>query len=359
MDYPGLSLCFLIILNFLVSLTTPQPTLAYYRCSTGGNYTTSSTYAVNLKTLLSSVSKSSDLNSDGFFTASIGQNPDQVYAIGLCRGDQTVTSCSSCLNDSSQAITQHKGAIGGYDNCMLKFNNSNILSSVDNTYVYVGCNGNNATNLAQFNNVLGNLLFSLRGRAAAAATRKYAAGEANYTNFSKIYGLEQCTPDISEADCGRCLDMARIDMTYFCGGKVGATSVRYSCVLRFELYQFYEPTAHAPPPPRGTGSPPPFSTDTPGTLHAIYFRVYTVSATVIKLVTRLGLTAIRTIHGNEVLESLGGGGNKFRTIIAIVIPTGSAVLIVFLICFFLKLRERKQNMSMRAAVYEILKMEEL
>ncbi|KAK2986531.1 hypothetical protein RJ640_005573 [Escallonia rubra] len=162
------------------------------------NYTTNSTYAANLKTLLSSISNSSDLNSDGFFNASIGQNPDQVYAIGLCRGDQTVTSCRSCLNDSSQAITQacpnQKGAIGGYDNCMLRFSNSNILSSVDDGFVYRGCNVNNATNLAQFNNVLGSLLFSLRDRAAAAATRKYAADEANYTSFSKIYGLEQCTP---------------------------------------------------------------------------------------------------------------------------------------------------------------------
>ncbi|KAK2986528.1 hypothetical protein RJ640_005570, partial [Escallonia rubra] len=230
MDYPGRSLCFLIILNFLVSLTTPQPNFTYKSCSTGGNYTTNSTYAANLKTLLSSVSKSSDINSDGFFNASIGQNPDQVYAIGLCRGDQTVTSCRSCLNDSSQAITQacpdQKGAIGGYDNCMLKFNNSNILSSVDNTFVHVSCNRSNATNLDQFNNVLGSLLFSLRDRAAAAATRKYAADEANYTSFSKIYGLEQCTPDISEADCGRCLDMAKFDMTNSCSGKIGVTSVR-------------------------------------------------------------------------------------------------------------------------------------
>ncbi|KAK3024824.1 hypothetical protein RJ639_045041 [Escallonia herrerae] len=196
---------------------------------------------------------------------------------------------------------------------MLRFSNSNILSSVDDGFVYLGCNVNNVTNLAQFDNVLGNLLFSLHDREAAAATRKYAADEANYTSFSKIYGLEQCTPDISEADCGRCLDMARIDMTNSCSGKAGATSVRYSCVLRFELYQFYQPTAGAPPPPppRGTESPPPSSTDTPG-----------------------------------------GGSNKSRTIIVVVIPTASVVLIVFLICLFLRLRKRKQNMSMRAAVYE-------
>ncbi|KAK3039729.1 hypothetical protein RJ639_027070 [Escallonia herrerae] len=92
MDCPRLSICFL----FILSLTTPQPKFAYGRCSDNGNYTTNSTYAANLKTFLSSISNSSDLDSDGFFNASIGKNPDQVYALALCRGDQEVTSCRSC-----------------------------------------------------------------------------------------------------------------------------------------------------------------------------------------------------------------------------------------------------------------------
>ncbi|KAK2980467.1 hypothetical protein RJ640_015990 [Escallonia rubra] len=215
MDYPSLSICFLFILNFLVSLITPQSEFKFNLCSNSTNYTTDSTYETNLKALLSSIPTSSDLNSDGFFNASIGRNPDQVYAIGLCRGDLAVASCRSCLNDSIQALTQacpnQKEAGRWHDNCMLRFSNRNILGSMDDSYVYVGRGINNATNETQLNVVLGNLLTPLRNGAAAGGVRKYAADVADYTSLFKIYAVEQCTPDISVMDCGRCLDVARTD----------------------------------------------------------------------------------------------------------------------------------------------------
>ncbi|KAK2977244.1 hypothetical protein RJ640_005506 [Escallonia rubra] len=248
MDYPRLSLWFLFILNFLVSLSTSQPTLAYYRCSTSGVYTTNSTYAANLKDLLSSIPTSSDLNSDGFLHSSIGQKEDQIYAIGLCRGGQTVTSCRSCLSDLILAITlacpNQKEAIGGYDECRLSFSNHNILNSMEDYFIFRRCNGNSAGNTAQFNDLLGNLLFSLRDRAAA-APRKYAVDEANYTIFQNIYGLAQCIPDVSEPDCRRCLDMARIDMTNNCSGSIGDDSeeidrVQVNLGVRFHMKKLGE-----------------------------------------------------------------------------------------------------------------------
>ncbi|KAK2974803.1 hypothetical protein RJ640_005587 [Escallonia rubra] len=220
MDYPRLTICFL----FILSLITPQPIFAAdVSCSDIGNYTTNSTYAANLKTLLSSISNSSNLDSDGFFNASIGQNPDQVYALALCRGDQEITSCRSCLNDSSQAITKEcpnqKQAFLGKDECMLRFSSRNILGSMDDGYVAMGYNVNNATDPAQFTNDLGNLLFDLRERAASGVVRKYAAAVVNYTSLTKIYGLAQCTPDISKLDCGKCLDAAMNEIPRYASGK--------------------------------------------------------------------------------------------------------------------------------------------
>ncbi|KAK2977248.1 hypothetical protein RJ640_005510 [Escallonia rubra] len=224
MDYPRLFLWFLFILNFLVSLTTPQPSLAYHSCSTSGNYTTNSTYAANLRGLLSSIPTSSDLNSDGFFNTSIGQSPNQVYAIGLCRGGQNVTSCRNCLSNTIIVITQscpnQREASGGYDGCRLMFSDHNIVYSPEYYLLYFRCNGNSAGNLAQFNDILGNLLLSLRD-GAAMAPQKYAVDEANFTIVQNIYGLAQCMPDVSESDCRRCLDMARIDMTNNCSGRIG------------------------------------------------------------------------------------------------------------------------------------------
>ncbi|KAK2991001.1 hypothetical protein RJ640_005483 [Escallonia rubra] len=242
MDYPRLSFWFLFILNFLVSLTTPQSEFRFNRCSKSGNYTTNSTYARNLNALLSSIPTSSDLNSDGFFNASIGKNPNQVYAIGLCRGDLMVSSCRSCLNDTVQAITQEcpnqKEASRGYDNCMLRFSNRNILGSMDDGFLYLGWNEINATNEGdvlgniQFNNVLANLLLNLRDQAAAGSLRKYAADVVNYTSLWMIYATEQCTPDISEMDCGRCLDMAIADVFTYCTGRVSPAYMHSACKLQ-------------------------------------------------------------------------------------------------------------------------------
>ncbi|KAK3039733.1 hypothetical protein RJ639_027074 [Escallonia herrerae] len=258
--------------QFSVSLTTPQQTLAYYRCSTDGNYTANSTYAANLKTLLSSISTTSDL----FFNASIGQKEDQVYALAICRFTETVTSCRSCLNDSSQAITRacphQKETFGGYDECRLRFSNRNILSSMEDGILYRRCNMNDAANISQFDDALAKLLLSLND--AAAAPQKYAAGEGNYTSLSKIYGMQQCTPDITEQECRQCLLTARNDMINNCYGKLGFISVAYSCQLQFELFQFFPlPADASPQPPRSMPAPPPpqFPPDTPGTLRANLF----------------------------------------------------------------------------------------
>ncbi|KAK2991015.1 hypothetical protein RJ640_005497 [Escallonia rubra] len=219
MDNPRLSFWFLFILNFLVSLTTPSSVLIFNNCSDTGNYTTNSTYAANLEKLLSSIPTSSHLNSAGFFNSSIGQIPDQVYAIALCAGYLEVASCHSCLNDAVQAITQEcsnqKEAIRWYDNCILRFSNRNILGSMDDGFVTLRYNVQNAT--TQFNDVLQILLSDLRRKAPADGVRKYADG--SYKSDWTIYAMEQCTPDISELDCGKCLDSATEDLLRYCSGR--------------------------------------------------------------------------------------------------------------------------------------------
>ncbi|KAK2991022.1 hypothetical protein RJ640_005504 [Escallonia rubra] len=242
MDYPKLSFGILFILNFLVF---DVKSLAYNHCSTtSGNYTTNSTYAANLKELLSSIPTSSDLNSDGFFNTSNGQSPNEVYAIGLCRGGQNVTSCRSCLDDCVQGITQacpnQKEASGAYHQCRLMFSNHDIVNSMEDYFLYLRCNGYSAENMVQFNDVLGNLLVSLRDLAAA-DRRKFAVDEANYTVFQNIYGLAQCSPDVSEPDCWRCLDMARIDMINNCSGRID--TVKRVCLDWHRRYKIIEGVA--------------------------------------------------------------------------------------------------------------------
>ncbi|KAK3039731.1 hypothetical protein RJ639_027072 [Escallonia herrerae] len=121
--------------------------------------------------------------------------------------------------------------------------------------------------------------------------------------------MGECTPDISKLDCGKCLDVAMNSITIHASGQLGASMVRYSCVLRFDTYKFFQPTADAPPPPCSTPappvpqSPPPLSTDT------------------------------------------SDSSNKFRTIIT---TTASDMLTVVLLCLFLRLRKRKHNINVES-----------
>ncbi|KAK3024828.1 hypothetical protein RJ639_045045, partial [Escallonia herrerae] len=232
------------------SLTTPQPNFAYYRCSVSGNYTTNCTYAANLKTtfLPSPMAPTSTLTASSMLPSDKNRTkftlPESVEEI---RQSPATPSASTTLVKPSP---MHLLGLGF---CCLSWSDTN------------------ATNPAQFDDVLGNLLFDLRERATPGTVRKYAADvdKANYTSFVTIYGLEQCTPDLSEMDCGTCLDMARNDIAFSASGKVGAFAVSYNCALRFETYQLFQPTADAPLPPlRSTPaplalqSPPPLSADT-------------------------------------------------------------------------------------------------
>ncbi|KAK3024977.1 hypothetical protein RJ639_042784 [Escallonia herrerae] len=98
----------------------------------------------------------------------------------------------------------------------------------------------------------------------------------SYENYRSFYAMEQCTPDISKLDGGKCLDLATKDIFSCCSGL---------CVIRFEPYPFYTadarppPPLAAPPPPILLQSPPPVSTNTPR-MHDVSLSCLNYSTTV-------------------------------------------------------------------------------
>ncbi|PWA56376.1 Concanavalin A-like lectin/glucanase, subgroup [Artemisia annua] len=144
---------------------------------------------------------------------SIGQIPNQVNAIALCRGDVQPDSCRRCINTAStrvrEACPNQKAAIGWHDDCMLRYSNVTFLGTLDTRIGGSIANGNNATSVPQFNQALDQLLDQLRSDASRGGSlRKYAANSTSGPNFTTIYALMQCTPDLSEDECYTCLDRA-------------------------------------------------------------------------------------------------------------------------------------------------------
>ncbi|KAL0442887.1 UNVERIFIED_CONTAM: Cysteine-rich receptor-like protein kinase [Sesamum latifolium] len=258
-----LPLLFLILPN-LLPLVQSQSS-----CLNNGNYTTNSTYKANLDVLLSYVSI--NLDSNGFYNSYVGQNPDRVNAIVLCRGDIQLDTCWECLQDSTAELIKScpnkKQAINWQmDLCMLRYSNETLVGDLATDPGWYVWNTQDVTSPDQFKQDLRTLLDSLRRQAAYGRfLRKVAAGNITGPDFQIIYGLVQCTPDLSPDDCNSCLIGAAVEIPTCCDGKQGGRVLRPSCTLRFEIYPFYngtrlqelawqpEPPVLSPPGPGGEG----------------------------------------------------------------------------------------------------------
>ncbi|XP_034198142.1 cysteine-rich receptor-like protein kinase 26 [Prunus dulcis] len=261
---------FLFFLSPVLFLMISTQSITPWCYNDKGNYTTNSTYQTNLNTLLSSLfSPSNNGNGYGFYNSSYGENPDQVYAIGLCRGDVTVDICRGCLSKGTQQLTQvcpnQKEAFGIFDLCTLRYANRSIYGAIETFPAFRWYNVQNVSNVDGFFQELRTLLDDLRGQAAGnGSLRKFAVGTATAPNFQTIYGLAQCRPDLTEQNCSYCLGSSMADIPEYFPGKEGGRISKPSCDLRYEIYPIVDPTTVRPLPssPPPLSSPPPPSTST-------------------------------------------------------------------------------------------------
>ncbi|KAI5393048.1 hypothetical protein KIW84_060266, partial [Lathyrus oleraceus] len=262
----SLLLLLIFIFTFTSQLTIAKSFQSF--CDNhNGNYTNNSTYHTNLKTLLSTLTSNTQINY-GFYNFSNGQNTNKVNAIGLCRGDvKNQTDCLSCLKNSSNLLTQNcenqKEAIVWYDDdkCMLRFSNRSIFGLMEIGPAYFGWNLNNSTNEDEFNEKVKKLLDGLRNKASSGDSNlKYAVGSDKIgpNNNETLYGLVQCTPDLSKTSCDDCLVQSIKEIPICCNNKIGGRIVRPSCYLRYETNShFYQTTTSDSPSSSPSPSPPP------------------------------------------------------------------------------------------------------
>ncbi|KAL2483986.1 Cysteine-rich receptor-like protein kinase 26 [Forsythia ovata] len=213
-----LAFIFLNLIN-LVALVKSQDRV----CLNNGSYTSNSTYRTNLDALL--YSASSNIDSNGFYHTSVGENSDRVNTIMLCRGDVQLDACRACVDNAITSLLQlcpnQKQAILWNEVCMLRYSNESIFGIPaasprrrPSTILYV-------PNQDQFTKELNRLLDSLRPRAASGGSlKKIAAGNLTGPDFSRIYALVQCTPDITPQDCQVCLTQIGLDILGTTGDRV-------------------------------------------------------------------------------------------------------------------------------------------
>ncbi|KAJ0101318.1 hypothetical protein Patl1_03701 [Pistacia atlantica] len=143
----------LYLVSFVIGLTSAaDPTYLYHMCPNTTTFNRNSTYQSNLNFLLSSlVSNATGSNgfSTGFYNTTAGQDPDKVYALFLCRGDVTPTTCKDRVNFATSDILKlcpvEKQSIIWYDQCFLRYSDASIFSAVDGDPSVIMSNPNNVT----------------------------------------------------------------------------------------------------------------------------------------------------------------------------------------------------------------------
>ncbi|XP_073129019.1 cysteine-rich receptor-like protein kinase 15 isoform X2 [Henckelia pumila] len=235
-----------IPLHLSVSIKAISP---YLVCVYNGmSYTSNSVYDSNLNTLLSSLP--TNINSSGFYSASLGQNPDSANAVVLCRGDVQLETCRSCVQEASVDLVtscpNHKQGYVWYELCMLRYSNESIsgILAVTKSFISGFSDHVNVSSPDQtFKLDLTTLMYDLTPEAASGGTlRKVAAGNISTSALTTIFALEQCIPDLFIDDCISCLTQLVEYLLLCCDVKKWAVAFHPCCQIRFGTQLFYNET---------------------------------------------------------------------------------------------------------------------
>lgn len=212
-------------------------------------YTSNSSFQKNLKLLMETLSSNTASKSnEGFYNTSTGEGVEKVYGQALCRGDIMTNStvCNQCIEKASQDLMKRcmsEDAMIWYELCQVRYSFQMFFSNMVYTGKYPKQNDEekHVSDPTRFQELLTFLMNNLSNEAAFNPTRSmFAAGEIDFSAGKKtIYGLAQCTRDLSETDCRSCLSSALTELTACCSYKEGGIIVSRSCNVRFDLFKFF------------------------------------------------------------------------------------------------------------------------
>nr|CAB3458199.1 unnamed protein product [Digitaria exilis] len=269
------------------------------------NYTANGTYQSNIQRLALALPTNASTSRQALFAkATLGAVPNIVYALALCRGDANASACGSCVatafQDAQRLCAYSKDATVFYDLCLLRYSNLDFVDSVNGggneqfvlmparnvttsgeKYVAVTSvldNGDSALILTNTQNVtapfkvfddaVAALLNAIAEYAAANSSKRFGTGVEGFQTIDSknpmIYGLAQCTPDMTPEDCSTCLSGIIQDVAKYFSGKQGGRVVSVRCNYRYEQYPFFSSTPLLQlPEPTTVGAPAPVTVTQP------------------------------------------------------------------------------------------------
>lgn len=177
-----------------------------------------------------------------------------------------------CIQNAANLLPQvcpnQKEAFGYSGYCSIFISNRSIYGQIqDDGKWFIKDNSDSIKNGNDFNNTLSSLMRLLQNRAASGdSERKFASGEAKFGGGQSLYGLVQCTPDLSRRNCMQCIDDFLQNMLPTCCVQrnfkaSGAIFVQPSRFVRYNVDPFFgnmpDLALSPPPPPPGLLPRPP------------------------------------------------------------------------------------------------------
>eukprot|EP00253_Pinus_taeda_P026092 PITA_26092 len=221
---------------------------AAYSCRDRSEYTEGSTFESNLNIVFDRLVQGA--MQTGFNISVYGQSPDKVYALLQCREDMTVDQCYNCSQYATYMLKQNCSHVTGGSiwtfQCFLRYENYNFIGKMDKSLGYIYSEvftGDTGVDIPNKNFQADVKDFLIKLSAEAALETKRSALTTTDSSSQKIYGLVQCTRDISSKDCTTCLSYA-IDVIIKSSVYPSSVyaGVRYwiqSCIVRYEIYLFF------------------------------------------------------------------------------------------------------------------------
>ncbi|KAJ7981335.1 Cysteine-rich repeat secretory protein [Quillaja saponaria] len=179
---------FLFLITFVLCF---QNAFAAYEkvghaCVSSENFTSNDPYDTNMKELLSYLVY--ETPSTGFGMGSKGGGQNRAYGSALCRADVPQVNCTDCLvqaiNDIGSLCWPNKGAVA----CLAE--------------------------------------------EASMSSKMSAIGNVELYGSEKLYGLVQCTRDLSSMACKECLTRSISALPNCCSGKKSVRIYGGSCDIR-------------------------------------------------------------------------------------------------------------------------------
>ncbi|KAK8954015.1 Cysteine-rich receptor-like protein kinase 8 [Platanthera zijinensis] len=233
----------LLILIVFPIIVSSQDQLNFFKCS-DDVYPPGSPFESALGRLLSNLT-TLPMKSPFLYSA---LSSSLIHGFAQCRPDASTAACANCLLQSSSMLSNAAGGDCGrslsaalyQDLCLLRYSNANISASLDETLVGFIPSWLNLSNPGNFSRRLAELMGKISWDAAMSPV-KFAAGMSEVGDLlnQQIYGMVWCKLDLKTYDCFQCLLSAvgRFDFT-----KAGGRVYEMSCLVRFEVYTFVDPS---------------------------------------------------------------------------------------------------------------------